>query len=237
MSKLLLLVDSTTKKINDYERLIEFGNSPDEEIDASLQDINKQLQHLSQEQTRLEQNAQIPEYRLRESEAFLIRIQRRVESAEEMLLKKRNAASQGPKIQSSYASKQAGTAPLTSDITSNHSDIEMESIYQFDGNDPNPVDVNLLSQMHEQMLNEQEESLGGIESSVRRQKQLGYLMNDELGEHNELIDHMGEDADRVDKRLGLARNRLKKVTHKAKQYPRCCIILFLCFLLILVCFI
>ncbi|EPX74785.1 SNARE Fsv1 [Schizosaccharomyces octosporus yFS286] len=236
MSKLLLLVDSTTKKINDYERLVEFGNSPDEEIDVSLRDIHKQLQQLNEEQTRLEQNAQIPEYKVRESEAFLIRIQRRVESAEEMLLKKRNDATQGPKIHSSYASKQA-RAPLPSDVTSNYSDIEMESIHQFDGNDPNPVDINLLSQMHEQMLNEQEESLGGIESSVRRQKQMGYLMNNELEEHNDLIDRMGEDADRVDKRLGLARNRLQKVTRKAKQYPRCCIILFLCFLLILVCFI
>ncbi|EPY50907.1 SNARE Fsv1 [Schizosaccharomyces cryophilus OY26] len=237
MSKLLLLVDSTTKKINDYEKLIEFGNSPDAEIDSSLQDIRRQLQSLSQEQTRLEQNAQIPEYRLRESEAYLIRMQRRVESAEETLLRKRNAASQGPSFQSSYSSKQAAAAPLTSDATSNKSDIEMESIYQFEGNDPNPIDVNLLTQMHQQMLNEQEESLGGIEASVRKQKQLGYLMNDELEEHNQLIDHMDDDVDRVDKRLNLARNRLRKVTRKAKQYPRCCIILFLSLLLILVCFI
>ncbi|CAB11087.1 Syntaxin-like protein fsv1 [Schizosaccharomyces pombe] len=244
MSNLLLIIDSVSQKIRDRRKLEEFGQNPDEEIESSLKDVRQELQKLNEEQSRLEKNAQIPEYRVRESEAFLIRMQRRLESAEEEFEKQRRASSIPADGTSAFsanpqvASTNNKLTPLPSlqktTSSSEGSDIEMEAMYPVDGNDPDPINVNVLAQMHQQMLNEQEESLGGIEASVQRQKRMGYAMNTELSEQNVLLDNMNNDADRIERRFDHAKNRLNKVSRKAKQYPRCFIILLLCALLLLV---
>ncbi|KKA27841.1 hypothetical protein TD95_004121 [Thielaviopsis punctulata] len=66
-------------------------------------------------------------------------------------------------------------------------------------------------QLQQQMMQSQDESLNQLAAIVRRQKDMGLAIKDEVERHVEMLDRVNEDVDRVSGKVRVARNRIKKM--------------------------
>jgi len=86
----------------------------------------------------------------------------------------------------------------------------------------NLVDTDDLSnhqvmQLHQTIMDEQDESLDRLSESVRRQRELSIQIGDELDNQVELLDDIDDGVDRTQRRLNGAKKRLDFVARKAKD--------------------
>lgn len=70
---------------------------------------------------------------------------------------------------------------------------------------------------HQQQILDQDNDLGFLLDSVRRQHQMGLNMNEELDEHIILLNDLESGVDRAYTRLGQAQNRLKNFQKLCKE--------------------
>ncbi|KAL2752906.1 hypothetical protein ACRALDRAFT_1065897 [Sodiomyces alcalophilus JCM 7366] len=68
-----------------------------------------------------------------------------------------------------------------------------------------------MVQLQRQMMSEQDEQVNVLAAIVRRQKEMGLQINDEIETQTEMLDRLNEDVDRVGGKLGVAKNRVKKL--------------------------
>ena len=66
--------------------------------------------------------------------------------------------------------------------------------------------------LQQQMMQEQDEDVMALAKAVARQKELGLAIHQELAEQQELLDALDEDVDRVQAKLQVAGNRIKKIS-------------------------
>ncbi|PHH55464.1 hypothetical protein CFIMG_007288RA00001 [Ceratocystis fimbriata CBS 114723] len=66
-------------------------------------------------------------------------------------------------------------------------------------------------QLQQQMMQSQDQSLDQLAAIVRRQKDMGLAIKDEVERHVEMLDRVNEDVDRVSGKVRVARNRIKKL--------------------------
>lgn len=66
----------------------------------------------------------------------------------------------------------------------------------------------LLLQRRE--MDSQDEALDQLAAIIRRQKEMGMEINDEVERQNEMLNQLDEDTDRVQGKLKVANNRIKK---------------------------
>jgi syntaxin 8 len=68
------------------------------------------------------------------------------------------------------------------------------------------------------LMDDQDERLNHLSTSINRQNQLSMQIGDELDVHHQLLEDTDGAMDRTAARLGRARKRLDKVADEAKQY-------------------
>jgi len=73
------------------------------------------------------------------------------------------------------------------------------------------LDNGQVLQVQKQVMNGQDQEIGMLAAAVRRQREMGIAIKDEVDRQNEMLDHLNEDVDRVGSKLWVARNRMKKL--------------------------
>lgn len=73
-------------------------------------------------------------------------------------------------------------------------------------------------QLHQRVMDEQDESLDRLSTSIRTQRELSIQIGDELDDHVRLLDGVDELVDRHQTRLNRARRRLDRVAETAKEH-------------------
>ncbi|KAI8170441.1 hypothetical protein K4K54_007621, partial [Colletotrichum sp. SAR 10_86] len=61
-----------------------------------------------------------------------------------------------------------------------------------------------------QMMSEQDEQVNTLAAIVRRQKEMGLQINDEVEAQTKMLDRVNEDADRVGGKIKVANRRIGK---------------------------
>ncbi|KAK1487771.1 PX domain-containing protein [Colletotrichum tamarilloi] len=72
------------------------------------------------------------------------------------------------------------------------------------------LDNNGVVQLQRQMMSEQDEQVNTLAAIVRRQKEIGLQINEEVTEQTKMLDRLNEDADRVGGKIDVAKKRIKK---------------------------
>ncbi|KAI7858138.1 hypothetical protein BDC45DRAFT_434601 [Circinella umbellata] len=80
------------------------------------------------------------------------------------------------------------------------------------------------------MSPEQDDNLDDLSDAIRRQRELGLMIGDELETHVQLLDETGEMVDRTDARLKRAKKKLDYVGRKVKENRSICIVIVLIFI-------
>ncbi|KAF7726951.1 cytosolic Fe-S cluster assembly factor nbp35 [Apophysomyces ossiformis] len=86
--------------------------------------------------------------------------------------------------------------------------------------DPSELESGQLVQLQQRIMEDQDNNLDQLSDVIRRQRELGLLIGDELETHAQLIDETGTLADRTDAKLRQARKRLNYVGRKTMTPPR-----------------
>ncbi|ORE12405.1 hypothetical protein BCV71DRAFT_191113, partial [Rhizopus microsporus] len=76
-------------------------------------------------------------------------------------------------------------------------------------------------------LLDQDQDLDHLSEAIRRQRELGLMIGDELETHAILIDETEEMVDRTDERLRRAKKKLDYVGRKVKDNKSICIVIAL----------
>ncbi|KAM0279375.1 hypothetical protein ACHAQH_004640 [Verticillium albo-atrum] len=66
-------------------------------------------------------------------------------------------------------------------------------------------------QLQKQMMGEQDQQVEVLGAIIRRQKEMGLQINEEIETTTEMLDRMNEDVDRVGGKVRVAKNRIKKL--------------------------
>lgn len=74
-----------------------------------------------------------------------------------------------------------------------------------------PLDNVGLLQLQQDAIARQDDRLSGLSAILRRQKDIGLAINQELAVQNELLDNLGGQVDRTGAKLGDAKKRMKKL--------------------------
>lgn len=83
--------------------------------------------------------------------------------------------------------------------------------------DPEEMESPQVLQLHQRVMDEQDESLDRLSTSIRTQRELSIQIGDELDDHVRLLDGVDELVDRHQTRLDRARRRLDRVAETAKE--------------------
>ncbi|KAK1965865.1 PX domain-containing protein [Colletotrichum eremochloae] len=72
------------------------------------------------------------------------------------------------------------------------------------------LDNSGVVQLQQQMMSEQDEQVNVLAAIVRRQKQMGLQINEEVVEQTKMLDRLNEDAERVGGKIDVAKKRVGK---------------------------
>ena len=81
-----------------------------------------------------------------------------------------------------------------------------------------------LLQQQQQIMRDQDAGLDILQESIRRQKEMGLRIGNEIDDQNEMLDELGEAMDRTDNRLQRRTEDVITVTMKAKDKGMCCLV-------------
>lgn len=91
--------------------------------------------------------------------------------------------------------------------------------------DPSTMENGQILQLQQRIINDQDTDLDHLSDAIRRQRELGLLIGDELEVHAQLIDETEEMVDRTDERLRQAKKKLDYVGRKVKDNKSVCIVI------------
>ncbi|KAI9323248.1 hypothetical protein BX666DRAFT_2021993 [Dichotomocladium elegans] len=97
--------------------------------------------------------------------------------------------------------------------------------------DPSDLENGQILQLQQRIIDEQDSNLDQLSETIRRQRELGLMIGDELDVHAQLIDETHEMVNRTDDRLQRARKKLnyvgRKVKDNRKYFSSICIVVVL----------
>ncbi|KAL1934622.1 hypothetical protein VTP01DRAFT_6804 [Rhizomucor pusillus] len=96
--------------------------------------------------------------------------------------------------------------------------------------DPSDLENGQILQLQQRIIEDQDNNLDQLSDAIRRQRELGLMIGDELDTHAQLIDETEAMVDRTDARLQKARRKLNYVGRKVKDNKSICIIIALIFI-------
>jgi len=73
------------------------------------------------------------------------------------------------------------------------------------------LDNNGVLQLQRDVMREQDLDVDSLAKIVRRQKEMGLAINDEVHRHIDMLDRMNDDADVLGRKLGVAKDRVKRL--------------------------
>ncbi|KAI9257654.1 hypothetical protein BY458DRAFT_492274 [Sporodiniella umbellata] len=83
--------------------------------------------------------------------------------------------------------------------------------------DPTYLENGQILQLQQRIMDDQDQDLDDLSEAIRRQRELGLLIGDELESHAILIDETEGMVDRTDQRLKKAKKKLDYVGRKVKD--------------------
>ncbi|KAK0666890.1 putative vacuolar morphogenesis protein 7 [Cercophora samala] len=66
-------------------------------------------------------------------------------------------------------------------------------------------------QLQRDTMNEQDQEVEALAKIIRRQKEMGLAINDEVNRHIDMLDRLNDDVDVVGRKLGVAKDRVKRL--------------------------
>ncbi|GAA5812058.1 hypothetical protein MFLAVUS_005507 [Mucor flavus] len=91
--------------------------------------------------------------------------------------------------------------------------------------DPSDLENGQILQLQQRIIDDQDTDLDHLSSAIRRQRELGLLIGDELETHAQLIDETEAMVDNTDERLRQAKKKLDYVGRKVKDNKSVCIVI------------
>ncbi|CEI88428.1 hypothetical protein RMCBS344292_02818 [Rhizopus microsporus] len=93
--------------------------------------------------------------------------------------------------------------------------------------DTSQMENSQILQLQQRIIDDQDQDLDHLSEAIRRQRELGLMIGDELETHAILIDETEEMVDRTDERLRRAKKKLDYVGRKVKDNKSICIVIAL----------
>ncbi|KAI7882089.1 uncharacterized protein EV154DRAFT_523072 [Mucor mucedo] len=90
---------------------------------------------------------------------------------------------------------------------------------------PNDLEDGQILQLQQRIIDDQDTDLDHLSLAIRRQRELGLLIGDELETHAQIIDETEEMVDRTDERLRQAKKKLDYVGRRVKDNKSVCIVI------------
>ncbi|EPB83601.1 hypothetical protein HMPREF1544_09644 [Mucor circinelloides 1006PhL] len=81
----------------------------------------------------------------------------------------------------------------------------------------NDMENGQILQLQQRIIDDQDQDLDHLSDAIRRQRELGLLIGDELETHAQIIDETEEMVDRTDERLRQAKKKLDYVGRRVKD--------------------
>ncbi|KAI9255890.1 hypothetical protein EDC94DRAFT_617104 [Helicostylum pulchrum] len=91
--------------------------------------------------------------------------------------------------------------------------------------DSSDLENGQILQLQQRIIDDQDTDLDHLSSAIRRQRELGLLIGDELETHAQLIDETEAMVDNTDERLRQAKKKLDYVGRKVKDNKSVCIVI------------
>ncbi|OBZ86250.1 Syntaxin-51 [Choanephora cucurbitarum] len=196
LSRLDLLADNTLSIVFERNRLKELKLN----VDKYENNINKNLTQLREGINQLEQQLSEQEQsgakNTKADEDKLIQIQVKVDKLDALFGLKDDSDAR---------------AILLGDKRGKNTNVKFTSI------DMDSMDNGHILQLQQRIMDDQDQDLDHLSDAIRRQRELGLLIGDELETHAQLIDETEEMVDRTDERLRQAKKRLDHVNRKIKD--------------------
>ncbi|KAG0167773.1 hypothetical protein DFQ29_000273 [Apophysomyces sp. BC1021] len=216
-SRLEVLADNTLSIVFERNRSKELGLNYDKH-EASIQ---KKLTQLHEGIKTLEGQLSSEEQRgtsdTKSNEDKLIHLQVKVDKLDALLADKDNDSAR--EILLGNTTKTVRFRPADVDP----SDLESGQLVQLQQRIMEDVDIAYIFLLGK----DQDNNLDQLSDVIRRQRELGLVIGDELEAHAQLIDETDALADRTDAKLRQARKRLTYVGRKVKDNKSVCIVIAL----------
>ncbi|RCH87859.1 hypothetical protein CU098_009674, partial [Rhizopus stolonifer] len=206
LSRLDLLADNTLPIVFERNRLKELKLN----VDKYEANVNKNL-------TQLREGIQVLEQQLSEQEQTGAK---NTKSDEDKLIQLQVKVD---KLDALFGLKEASDARkiLLGDKRGKNTSVKFTSI------DMDDVENGQILQLQQRIIDDQDQDLDHLSETIRRQRELGLLIGDELETHAQLIDETEDMVDRTDERLRQARKKLDYVNRKIKDNKSVCIVIAL----------
>ncbi|KAK9473052.1 uncharacterized protein V1510DRAFT_364254 [Dipodascopsis tothii] len=236
--RLALVADSALVSVVEYNRLKSLGLEPSKseaaEIRRSLATLRDGIAALERDQTRAESTPATSARDLRSQEDTLITLQQQYDklvgllqaggAGDELTAPPPPPPVRTPSAYSDFDSQRSlllGPGPRakvakTVRFSDNLVESEPEAPSPF--NDPrNNISNSEALLLQQRIMQDQDESLDRLSESISRQRELSIQIGDELDQHVELLGEVDRLVDWGHNRLDGARQRLGKVSRKAKE--------------------
>ncbi|KAK6331718.1 hypothetical protein TWF718_002263 [Orbilia javanica] len=253
--RLLLLADHLKLSLLERSRAISLKlepNTADAYITRSLETLRQGIEQIEQEQTRLEQNGELPSKALQDREDALIKLRSQYDALTSQFASQSDSTSSSTIDLSNVTAKTGldpNSLPYTDDPDRHHHRAARGLASYTDDDSPNSrnslmggsadltasarkskqvrfsdslVDASELSNeqvftLHQQIMEEQDDTLDRLSESISRQRELSIQIGDELDSQGELLDDLDDGVDRAQRRMTGARKRLDTFARKAKD--------------------
>ncbi|KAF8934727.1 hypothetical protein BGZ47_010233 [Haplosporangium gracile] len=204
-SKLGLIADSTLVTVFERNRCRTNGlssASQDKTIEKNMPRLREGLQQLEAELSQAEQDGSVPSKELASREDTLIKLQQQLEKLEALLQDKDDA----------------GARAVLLGLNQNSSKHSRSKIVRFSENEVevDNLDNSQMLQLHQRIMDDQDQNLDRLSESLGRQREIGLTMNDELDLQVGTLDDTEHLVDRSGNRLSIASRQLAKVAKGTK---------------------
>ncbi|KAG1168889.1 hypothetical protein G6F70_008840 [Rhizopus microsporus] len=195
LSRLDLLADNTLSVIFERNRLKDLKLDVEKyetNIQKNLSQLKDGIQQLEQQLSEEEQTDTTKDTKVDEDK--LIQLQLKVDKLEALL------------------SNQTDPAARDLLLGNNH-----KKSPRFTPIDTSQMENSQILQLQQRIIDDQDQDLDHLSEAIRRQRELGLMIGDELETHAILIDETEEMVDRTDERLRRAKKKLDYVGRKVKD--------------------
>ncbi|GAN11214.1 conserved hypothetical protein [Mucor ambiguus] len=209
LQKLDLLADNTLSIVFEKQRLKQLKLNVDKyqiNIDKNLTQLRDGIKVLEQQLSEEEQTGARD---TKAEEDKLIQLQVKVDKLDALLGNQDDATAR---------------EILLGDKRGKNSSVRFTSI---DMDQTDDMENGQILQLQQRIMDDQDQDLDHLSDAIRRQRELGLLIGDELETHAQIIDETEEMVDRTDERLRQAKKKLDYVGRKVKDNKSVCIVIAL----------
>ncbi|KAI5795561.1 hypothetical protein EDC01DRAFT_56059 [Geopyxis carbonaria] len=247
--RLQLLEEHIRLSLIERKRALSSNTEPDgrntHEISRSLDTFHQGIEQLEREQRQLENTGDLSSGVLREREDVLIRLRTQYDDLQAQFSSEtftshtdspglpmdNPAGHRGSNSFDEFAARDAlmGSRELLNGTRKSNKTVRFRDSLV----DTEEMNSHQVLQLHNRVMEEQDESLDRLSQSIRNQRELSIQIGDELESHVQLLDEVDDLVDRHQSRMHTAKRKLDNVARTAKDHGSLVIIAILIVILIL----